>query len=55
MAKLTAISKPTLNKEGMPVFAREISSTTTRAKATDKEEYISDLEGLGEGCYHRGF
>lgn len=55
LAKLTGISKPTLNKEGMPVFAREISSTTTRAKATDKEEYISDLKGLGKGVIMAAF
>ena len=39
----------------MPVFAREISSTTTRAKATDKEEYISDLKGLGKGVIMAAF
>jgi hypothetical protein len=55
LAKLTGISKPTLNEEGMPVFAREISSTTTRAKATDKEEYISDLKGLGKGVIMAAF
>ena len=55
LAKLTGISTPTLNKEGMPVFAREISSTTTRAKATDKEEYISDLKDLGKGVIMAAF
>jgi len=49
LAQLTAINKPTLDEKGMPVYARVISSSKTMAKATDKEEYISDLEGLGEG------
>ena len=30
----------------MPVFAREISSNTTIAKATNYEDYVSDLKGL---------
>ena len=55
LAQLTAISKPTLDEEGMPVYSRVINSTTTRAKATDKEEYISDLEGLGEGVIMTAF
>ena len=49
LAQLTGINKPTLNEEGMPVYARVISSQTTIAKATDKEEYISDLKGLEVG------
>ena len=48
LAQLTTINKPTFDKNGDPEYKRVISSSKTMAKATDKEEYISDLEGLEE-------